>query len=81
MSPTYVSWLKMKQRCNNPKAWKAHKDKQYPKKWEKFEGFLEDMGVKPKGHVFALIDPKKDYSKNNCEYISRKEFYELQKLI
>lgn len=74
----YGSWDAMKQRCSNPN--KDHyymyggKGITYDPKWEKFSNFLEDMGERPAGdYVLDRIDPKGDYSKENCRWITRSE--------
>ncbi len=79
MSGTYVSWLKMRQRCNNPNAFRAIPDINYPKKWDDFEVFLEEMGEKPEGKMFVRIDQEKDYSLNNCAYADWEELKVLKK--
>jgi hypothetical protein len=35
-------------------------------KWRKFDGFLADMGLSPKGLVLVARDPRKPWSKANC---------------
>ena len=78
MSHTYTAWLKMRQRCNNPKSDKYLKGINCPAKWESFEVFLEDMGIKPEGKMFVRIDQKKDYSVDNCAYADYPEVKKLR---
>lgn len=82
-TPTYHTWEGMKQRCLNPKATR------YPDygangiivcdKWLSFEGFLEDMGVRPKDMTLDRINPHGDYTKENCRWATRKEQQNNQK--
>ena len=76
-TPTYYCWNSMKDRCNN-KNNKQYKDYggrgvTYCKKWEKFDGFLEDMGVKPDNMTLDRIDVDGNYNKENCRWVSRLE--------
>lgn len=71
--PLYVTWVKMRKRCNN------EKDKDYHSygargikvcaRWEEsFVNFLEDMGDRPKGHSLDRVDNDLGYSKENCKW-------------
>jgi hypothetical protein len=44
----------------------------WPIKWDTFQGFLEDMGPRPKGTVLTRINSRLGYSKRNCEWGKRK---------
>jgi len=76
-SPTYRSWSNMKTRCLNKRN-ERYKDYggrgiRITKKWLNFDGFLEDMGVKPDGYTIERIDNEKDYCKENCCWIPLSE--------
>jgi hypothetical protein len=86
-SPTYLSWVAMKQRCTNPK----HENFKYYgargvtvcDRWLTFANFLADMGEKPpdktwKGtHILYTIDrwpdPNGNYEPNNCRWATHKQ--------
>ena len=76
-SPTYQTWCGMKQRCGNPNHSKyadyGGRGISFPKKWESFEGFLEDMGERPKGMSLDRIDNSQSYSKENCKWATKRE--------
>lgn len=73
---TYRTWVSMKQRCSNPKA------PDYPRyggsgisyhpRWESFDNFLEDMGLRPKDRTLDRIDGGGPYTKENCRWADNK---------
>jgi len=71
-TPTYTCWRSMRHRCNNPKAQEyrryGERGIKVCKRWDKFENFLEDMGVKPDGMSIERVDTNKGYSKSNCTW-------------
>lgn len=78
VSRFYQCWVNMKTRCNSPK----YKDfKNYGgrgikvcKKWDKFEGFIEDMfDSYEEGLTIDRIDNEKGYNKRNCRWVKRSE--------
>ena len=77
-SPTYFSWIAMRQRCNNPyatgyKNYGGRGIKVNPA-WDKsFSSFLADMGVRPKGKSLDRIDNSKNYEPNNCCWSTPKQ--------
>ncbi len=76
-TPTYKSWCKMKERCNNPTTNRANsyfnKGIAYDKRWESFELFLEDMGERPENMSLDRIDNNANYCKANCRWATNTE--------
>lgn len=72
----YQVWADMKDRCNNVKNSRYYlyggRGITYDTKWEKFEGFWEDM---QDGYEDDLtidrIDSDKGYYKNNCRWVTK----------
>ena len=73
----YKCWLQIKQRCSNPKAkayyWYGARGISYCREWEKFEGFLSDMGHPPTGKEIDRKDNNKGYSAANCHWVTHAE--------
>lgn len=71
-TPTYKTWQSMKNRCLNPNHNKYNSygglGVKIADKWHSFEGFLEDMGVRPDGLTLDRINPFGDYTKENCRW-------------
>ena len=71
-TPTYKTWRGMKLRCNNPgnASYKNYGAKGigYDPRWEAFQAFLDDMGVRPKGMTLDRIDRSKGYTPDNCQW-------------
>lgn len=74
-TPTYCSWHKMKQRCQNPHD--HHYDRYggrgigVCRAWETFPAFLRDMGERPENATLDRIDNDKGYCKKNCRWATR----------
>jgi hypothetical protein len=49
-------------------AWRNLKvqNRRFVRRWDTFEGFLEDMGDRPDGKVLVARDAEKLWSKENC---------------
>jgi len=76
--PTYNIWAMMKTRCTNKDDLSyppvGGKGIGYCKRWQKYENFLIDMGRQPfKKACLGRIDRTKDYSKENCMWMSKRQ--------
>ncbi len=74
ISPTYISWSAMKNRCkcNHPSQIRYKKIK-VCKQWELFENFLKDMGERPSGMTLDRINPLGNYEPENCRWDTRSQ--------
>jgi hypothetical protein len=77
-TPTYRSWIKMKDRVLNQNHKYFHlyggRGISIDPKWMTFEGFLRDMGTMPEpGYSIDRIDNDKGYTKKNCRWIPRND--------
>lgn len=79
-TPTYKTWMHMRNRCFNPNA------SQYPHyggrgitvcdRWcgeHGFENFLADMGERPAGMSIDRINNDGNYEPSNCRWATQKE--------
>mgnify|MGYP001409720251 CR=1 FL=1 len=77
LSPTYLSWMSMKQRCLNPNhtAYARYGGKGITlcDDWSNFINFLSDMGERQPGTSLDRIDGLRGYSKENCRWATQKE--------
>lgn len=78
MSPTYYSWMKMKDRVLNPNH--VHYDKYggagvtICEQWMLFENFLTDVGVRPEGKTLDRYpDSNGNYTPDNVRWATRKQ--------
>lgn len=76
-SPTYISWTKMNDRCNNQKCpefkWYGERGIIICESWKSFSNFLADMGERPEGKTLDRKDPNGNYEPSNCRWITQKE--------
>lgn len=78
VSPTYRSWMKMKDRVFNPNhvAYMRYGGRGISicERWVKsFENFLSDMGERPKGKSLDRRDNGGNYTPENCYWATSKE--------
>jgi predicted XRE-type DNA-binding protein len=76
-SKEYRVWDSMVRRCHS-KSHHAFKDYgargiAVCDKWRKFDGFIEDMGLKPEGMTLERIDNSIGYFKENCKWATMTE--------
>ena len=77
-TPTFRSWIKMKDRCLNQNhkyyALYGGRGIKIDPKWMEFKGFLEDMGEMPlPKYSLDRIDNDLDYTADNCRWIPRRD--------
>jgi len=75
---TYQSWSDMKSRCVNEGHAKYHicggRGIKVCKRWrDSFEDFAKDMKLKPEGLVLGRTDKTKDFSPENCKWMTYAE--------
>lgn len=73
-SPTYNSWLSMKDRCIR----KRHHSSGYENvtvcdRWLSFDSFLADMGERPNGATLDRVDSSGNYEPSNCRWATPRE--------
>jgi hypothetical protein len=76
-SPTYRSWMKVIQRCTNPKSnrWSRYGGRGIAvcKRWLSFKAFLEDVGERPAGKTIDRVDNDGNYEPGNVRWATPKE--------
>jgi len=76
-TPTYRSWLHMKDRCNNPNntEYKNYGGRgiKVCERWCDYSNFFADMGERPKGKTLDRKDVNGNYEPSNCQWATNKE--------
>jgi len=76
-SRTYVVWMNMKARCDNPtsRLYQRYGGRgiTYDRAWSSFEAFLRDMGEVPQGQTIERKNNDEGYSRENCRWATRSQ--------
>jgi len=81
-SPSYASWVSMRNRCERPsdRSYRFYGAKgiKVCERWNKFENFLTDMGVRPEGTTLGRLNDEGDYEPGNAFWQTAEEQAETQ---
>ncbi len=77
-TPVYKVWQQMIQRCENPNHEAFHhyggRGISVCARWHTFEGFIADMGMRPKGYsIDRYPDNDGNYQPDNCRWATTKQ--------
>ena len=76
-TPTWRSWLSMRDRCRNPNAPKFNhyggRGIKVCPQWESFAEFLKDMGERPINTTLDRVDVNGMYEPSNCRWATHVE--------
>ena len=76
-TPTYHSWLSMRNRCRNERGidWMNYGGRGITvcAEWSSFEVFFKDMGERLPGTTLDRIDVNGNYEPSNCRWATPKQ--------
>lgn len=76
-SPTYISWVAMLQRCEDPGksnyVYYGGRGIAVCQGWHDFSTFLADMGERPDGKELSRIDNDGNYEPGNVQWATKAE--------
>lgn len=76
-TPTYASWVCMWERCSRESncayAYYGGRGIRVCDRWNEFENFLADMGIRPPGTSLDRINGDGHYEPGNCRWATRSE--------
>lgn len=74
---TYNTWKGMRERCHNRKHQMFYlyggRGITVCERWDSFKNFIIDMGIKPSGKQIDRIDSDKNYSPDNCRWVTQSQ--------
>jgi hypothetical protein len=76
-TPTYMSWIAMRQRCLNANArgfeHYGGRNISICERWSDFRNFLADMGERPPGLTLDRKENEQGYTKENCRWATQSQ--------